>query len=668
MTKVPSLVRIDQVVHGYDRGHRELATSRPLEEEARSTLASLSDLLTARPLRDGESYLAIYPLKSASAHIVAATWPAGEGYRPGSVWTHSLLVSYEAMAQLPDLMILQDLLRRPAIDDLSSYHEPILVDPKMKSSLGNEDPRAQTALYQLYGTLEEQIEVKDAGTTAANAQIAVAIWSQMWPALRREFSALTLASDSRHPLPGKLSLRFLGEASHDGIPMGWRTTQGLQELSDDLRRRGPTELRSFLARYAVEAENPRRMALPLAWYFAHQEVPARQIIRQLRETLVGERLPRLTRDLVLADFAKASRSERFVELAKDTRDEQFAFDIAPIVDQAISLDENALSTLLPAIAGSKHATLGAGLFDALVDHVPADQLAVITPMKVKQTLLKRRGELAVLKAFWPKADAKRAKLLEQVAETELTWTDAQQLFGKDIGPKTALALIERSEPLCTSTLVSMLSHPAKAMQEALIEWLFDEPARLSQIKRVARQINEATLKRIAYHQIEVQTPFDAKTWASILGEFGGKRRARELSIVGGAAALCCARHEDFALAKSDALTLLALCRSDRLSSGQAQFLDRVLPRTYYRAAIDDRIIEQLLRKWNKPASVIEILEGAEDASTREKIIRATARIRGRPAVMKLSEQRGQSKTIHRQIETYIEKTKPISFPFGWLFD
>lgn len=666
MTKAGSPIRIDQVLHGYDRGHRELASSRNLNDAARTTMSSLSDLLKATPLQEGEHYLAIYPLKSASAHVVARTWPAGDGYRPGSVWTHSLLLSYEALALLPDLTVLERLLACPNGLDHSAYRKSLSFDDIGSTSRQPGDPRAPAALFQIYGSDLEAISLPSIPN--GNDHLALALWSQMWPALRREFSSLTIPCDRRPSFPGNLTLRFHSENTDINLPSDWRETRGLEQLEADLHSRGPTKLRSFLARYAVEAEHPRRMALPLAWYFGSENVPSRQILDGLRRSSPGENFPRLTRDLILADFAKLTLSEQFVELAKETRDEELAFDIAPIVAQATLLDTGALAALLPAIANRKHATLGAGLFDALVKQLPAEQLAAITSMRVKQILLQRRGDLVGQQAFWPTADAKRAKLLGQVGNAELTWVEAEALFGEDIGPKTAHVLVERSEPLAGSTLVAMLSHPSEALREAAIAWLFDEPGRLSRMEPVINQISGATIKRIACSQIDAHSLFDAKFWANVLGENDAKRRAKELTVVGGAAALCSGRRKDFALAKSDGLALLALCRSGRLSSGQTQFLDHVVPRGTYRAGLDDRIIEQFLRKWPEPTSLIAILERVADAAIQEDFVRAAARIKGRAAVTELSKQRGLSKPVRRPIEAYLEKTKPIPFPFGWLFD
>src|SRR5271155_660887 len=102
-----AVVRIDQAFHGYDRGHRELATSIALDDRSRATMLVLSDLLASTDLQKGISYLTSYPLKSASRHVLARTWAAGHGYRPGSVWTHSLILDYQALALVTDLIALR---------------------------------------------------------------------------------------------------------------------------------------------------------------------------------------------------------------------------------------------------------------------------------------------------------------------------------------------------------------------------------------------------------------------------------------------------------------------------------------------------------------------------------------------------------------------------------
>ncbi|WP_034881974.1 GAP1-N1 domain-containing protein, partial [Gluconobacter thailandicus] len=95
--------RVDQIVHGYARGHKELARSLDLDDHSRATMVVMSDLLIDRVLQEDVSYLACYPLPSAARHVLARTWSAGPDYRPGSVWTHSLLLDYATLAQIHDL-------------------------------------------------------------------------------------------------------------------------------------------------------------------------------------------------------------------------------------------------------------------------------------------------------------------------------------------------------------------------------------------------------------------------------------------------------------------------------------------------------------------------------------------------------------------------------------
>src|SRR4051812_9896956 len=102
----PRDIRIDQMLHGYRQGHRLIASSVEVSQTDGSIIRALSDAL-ASDVGDGTtSFLSGYPLKAATKYVLARTWAAPESPRPGSVWTHSLIVEYSALTVLEDLSLL----------------------------------------------------------------------------------------------------------------------------------------------------------------------------------------------------------------------------------------------------------------------------------------------------------------------------------------------------------------------------------------------------------------------------------------------------------------------------------------------------------------------------------------------------------------------------------
>lgn len=103
---------IDQALHGYDGGHRELFRSAELRPEEGHQLELLSDLAGYPEGPDFRPYLTGYPL--GRFYVVARTWPDLAAERSGTVWTHSLLIPRGDMGERRDLAALLPLHVRPS--------------------------------------------------------------------------------------------------------------------------------------------------------------------------------------------------------------------------------------------------------------------------------------------------------------------------------------------------------------------------------------------------------------------------------------------------------------------------------------------------------------------------------------------------------------------------
>ena len=125
---------VHQAVHGYAKGHVELATSTKLRSDDSDLLTRLSDLSGAL-LQDREfdSYLTLYPLPSTAFYVVARTWLDREAPRPGCVLTHSLLIPMEfwATCHLPHAFA--ELLNKPSPGTLDSVRHTLHSLPSVQS-------------------------------------------------------------------------------------------------------------------------------------------------------------------------------------------------------------------------------------------------------------------------------------------------------------------------------------------------------------------------------------------------------------------------------------------------------------------------------------------------------------------------------------------------------
>ena len=125
-------MRIEQMLHGYDSGHRLLAGSIMLKDKAEmDIIATLSDW-SEHVLPNGDSsYLTAYPLKESGYYVVAKTWYAEEMKRPGCVWTHSLLIPFEELNIVDDFRRISTLFIRPATNDnFDLYSRTIIHETK----------------------------------------------------------------------------------------------------------------------------------------------------------------------------------------------------------------------------------------------------------------------------------------------------------------------------------------------------------------------------------------------------------------------------------------------------------------------------------------------------------------------------------------------------------
>lgn len=133
-------IRLEQTLHGYNLGHGLLATSVPsLEREDVSLMATLSDWTGYRGITEEEdNYLTVYPLPSGKYMAFAKTWYAKEMERPGSVWTHTLLVPVDAFRGNFDVRKLLSLYVRPMMDSYASYNKPLDIDLESVSNYGDQ--------------------------------------------------------------------------------------------------------------------------------------------------------------------------------------------------------------------------------------------------------------------------------------------------------------------------------------------------------------------------------------------------------------------------------------------------------------------------------------------------------------------------------------------------
>lgn len=237
-------MKLDQVVFGYDGGHRLLGGSRSL------TNGSVSRLLSATDADPGDGLsrtVAGVPLPDDGAYAVAVTWSAPEIPRTGAVWSHVLVVSLKDLGRIQDPFALADLARRPSADGLSTYmvtlstQLPVDIESKLGTPVPAELLTRVLAAEYLPGA-PRRIEVTDPGLAERSIGL---VWQSQWPPLRGQLSFYTRetagSSEPEHGIILARRLRGAQPSPSAAVPR-WLTV-----LASELQRgqqHGP--LTSFL--------------------------------------------------------------------------------------------------------------------------------------------------------------------------------------------------------------------------------------------------------------------------------------------------------------------------------------------------------------------------------------------------------------------------------------
>jgi hypothetical protein len=294
MNTADKCFRFDQVVHGYRDGHRQLAGSLALDVEAADVMALASDLLTSRSLRPLESYVTAYPLRSGHKYVFARTWPAPEMSRPGCVWTHSLLIDYVTVAKIDDAAFILSLFQRPTLTTLTEFGAALSVHPapRVDNVPVISDDDAEQAALKIYDRSRFRRDVTLYSQGPRDEHIALAVWAQLPPRLRRTTVFCTARSATVLPFETDLTIAFRDEAistASDESSYGWRdrsTFRGARLLAKDLTRRFTTPLRQFLRRYSVDVIEPLSTMSVLAQVFVLlREAQRRDEFKEIASTI-----------------------------------------------------------------------------------------------------------------------------------------------------------------------------------------------------------------------------------------------------------------------------------------------------------------------------------------------------------------------------------------------
>ncbi|MEP7122658.1 MAG: hypothetical protein ABJE95_17170 [Byssovorax sp.] len=189
------MIPLEQTLHGYDEGHRLLASSTRLEAEEERTIDLLSDLSGYLPHgTDFEQYETGYPC--GRFYVLSRTWPDRQGKRTGTVFTHSLLIPRSACAEIRSVTSLSAHFRLPSHPvDRASYQESLRFSP-FESPEPLLSPVARKHLAALwFGQDLRPLLWTDPDTADEAAHL---LWSWLPPWIRADHSFCTFALQPRY--------------------------------------------------------------------------------------------------------------------------------------------------------------------------------------------------------------------------------------------------------------------------------------------------------------------------------------------------------------------------------------------------------------------------------------------------------------------------------------
>ena len=590
-------------------------------------MLSYSDLLIPAGPDSPKTYLCAYPLKAAQRFVFARTWLGGEGLRPGSVWTHSLILDFPALTLIDDLSLLTGLFKLPTDADFSAYQQSIEFDPATPQTRTetwqDAGARPQLALRQLYGAAAQPI-VTLPSESLGDEILAVALWRQMWPALRRNFAFLTGPAARAPKFDAECSLHFVSRRAYQSaLVADHELDAGFLTLAHDLREAGPTDLRTFLGRYAIEAERPRELVPALALLHNIEQSDALAVrvekIRQLQD--IAE-LPRLVRDTIVDGLMQVPRETDLLTLVEEYRNQPAPKNLGDAIAPLATREDVGIARLLNAAQPSGEGELGELIFDTVARKAPLEALVDAADQGIARTkLVAVRPELWGEPSFWPKADEARVALVHEVGQA-LGLIDILGLFNSGIGPQVAALALQDSnaEPdkflLLLDRVDSEVQHVVADSAISNAKWMetFGAHPELVSADQL-KQLCDALVRRGA-------RPSPPEAWIALVMNQARRDTVpldNALLSVGFAAGLSVPPQRAFPVAKVTYDPLIKAVRAYRLSREQEHFLSTFLPSSRY-SALRHMLAAAVVDKWHATKVNLQALSITSDTEALKDIV------------------------------------------------
>ncbi len=232
--------------------------------------------------------------------------------RPGCVWTHVLVIADADLSRIPNLQILAQQFERPTQrKSFESYSSELMLEPDALNAPTDDldEPTVRDLIELVYfsrfdpNTIENEESVENA---------LLAIWSQQWPALRRQFSFRSASlSSTKQTRRSDFEIELKERSSADLAETSRLQPNVLDLIVRDVMTAGSSQFRRFLWRYGADTGAARQNLLFLSgvYHDLHRSEPDRTDVPQLIIE-IGETFPSQSTALLLKkDLTQPSNAD-----------------------------------------------------------------------------------------------------------------------------------------------------------------------------------------------------------------------------------------------------------------------------------------------------------------------------------------------------------------------
>lgn len=260
----PQSLQIEQLLFGYDRGHTLLASSETSSKKIAASLLSDTDW-DPRIETGTECYLSGRPVVGEKRYALMKTWRAPEMPRPGCVWTHVLLFDDADLSRITQLNSILARLQKPnVVGDYREFSKHMELD----LAAGSHDIKSinlETIFELVVRTYSEPDKRSVLWSSKDKEAAMLALWSQQWPALRRQFSFRLAPLTGQKPgSKSSFDIEFAPPSSKEAKNSEPVDDAVISKIANDVSEMLPTHFRRFLWRYGADTGSKKEDLIKLA--------------------------------------------------------------------------------------------------------------------------------------------------------------------------------------------------------------------------------------------------------------------------------------------------------------------------------------------------------------------------------------------------------------------